>query len=610
MSPGGIPPVIHVSQYDSDFTIVFTLFSTVGDFSIESGTTAMVRGTKSSGTGYSADAAINISAKTVTVTGNQQMTAAAGQNVFEITLYKNNKEISSKNFILLCERAALDMDTIEDKTIARELDNLDQFVAEAEAAADRAENASVSLRAIKTALLNCFQHVAWTDEHGQDYYDALEVAFDSKELASITAVFTQGSATIYPDTPLDDLKQYLVVTANYTDSTSAPVTDYTLRGTLAVGTSTITVTYGGKTATFNVNVSSSYRYITTGDIYYQSGLVDFEVTDGNIEYSGKESTSKTLFAGFMLKPSIKHIKFIYKPSGEQSLRRNGLFRIIIARRGASFVGCDFQYSYLFTPNSSGNEYTATKDTSLSTVTCSDSSFIGASSSEWDGYFNNKEVDVVIENGTLTISCDGYYCTYSNAELIGFWIDGQPCPKLYDVKVCEESSWHYLTADDIDFQKGLTGFTVNDADIDFSAAVNFSAVVFKSSVKHVEFVYNPEGNSRLRNDSTFRVIISKSGTSLVACDYHTSYLFALNSGGTAYGATADDTLSDVTCNDPDFMEVQNGYFNGKTVEMFLKNGQLTVSSSGYFCTYTNAELIGFWPVLNVLNKWYDVKVYEE
>lgn len=310
MSPGGIPPVIHVSQYDSDFTIVFTLFSTVGDFTIESGTTAMVRGTKSSGTGYSADAAINISAKTVTVTGNQQMTAAAGQNVFEITLYKNNKEISSKNFILLCERAALDMDTIEDKTIARELDNLDQFVAEAEAAADRAENASVSLRAIKTALLNCFQHVAWTDEHGQDYYDALEVAFNGKELASITAVFTQGSATIYPDTPLDDLKQYLVVTANYTDSTSAPVTDYTLRGTLAEGTSIITAIYGGKTATFDVVVTAlpwdfewnastkqapsnmeaqSFDFTTYPGFMYANNMnfyIENSVGDGEIEFHG------------------------------------------------------------------------------------------------------------------------------------------------------------------------------------------------------------------------------------------------------------------------------------------------------------------------------------
>jgi len=149
MAPGGVPPVIHVSQYDSDFTITFTLFSLFGGFTIESGTAAQIRGTKSSGTGYSADAAINISAKTVTVTGDAQMTAAAGQNVFEIVLKKNNKEISSKNFILHVERAALDADTITDESVLRELDAIiegaetaTQAAEDAEDAADRAEAAA------------------------------------------------------------------------------------------------------------------------------------------------------------------------------------------------------------------------------------------------------------------------------------------------------------------------------------------------------------------------------------------------------------------------------------------------------------------------------------
>lgn len=152
MSPGGVPPVIHVSQYDSDFTITFTLFSLFGGFTIESGTTAQIRGTKSSGTGYSADAAINISAKTVTVTGNAQMTAAAGQNIFEIVLKKNNKEISSKNFILHVERAALDADTITDESVLKELNAIiegaetaTQAAEEANDAADRAEAAAQSL---------------------------------------------------------------------------------------------------------------------------------------------------------------------------------------------------------------------------------------------------------------------------------------------------------------------------------------------------------------------------------------------------------------------------------------------------------------------------------
>ena len=111
----------------------------------------------------------------------------------------------------------------------------------------------------KEALLACFEHVAWIDEHGQDYYDDLESAlYPDTGLVSISAVFTQGSAVIYPSTPLNDLKAYLVVTGYYNDGTSKTITDYALSGTLTEGTSTITVTVDGKTATFNVVVTAPY----------------------------------------------------------------------------------------------------------------------------------------------------------------------------------------------------------------------------------------------------------------------------------------------------------------------------------------------------------------
>lgn len=113
----------------------------------------------------------------------------------------------------------------------------------------------------KTALLDCFAHVAWVDEHGQDYYDALEDALYSvSELTSITAVFNQGSAIIYDTDTLDTLKQYLTVTANYSDGTTQTVTNYALSGTLTEGTSTITASYGGKTDTFEVTVTDSLLY--------------------------------------------------------------------------------------------------------------------------------------------------------------------------------------------------------------------------------------------------------------------------------------------------------------------------------------------------------------
>lgn len=108
---------------------------------------------------------------------------------------------------------------------------------------------------VKQALLDCFEHVAWTDEHGQDYVDALEAAlYPPAELVSISAVYTQ-SGTVYDTASLDDLKPDLVVTAHYDDGTSEAVTNYTLSGALSVGTSTVTVSYGGKTTTFSVTVT-------------------------------------------------------------------------------------------------------------------------------------------------------------------------------------------------------------------------------------------------------------------------------------------------------------------------------------------------------------------
>lgn len=108
---------------------------------------------------------------------------------------------------------------------------------------------------VKEALLDCFEHVAWVDEHGQDYVDALETAlYPPANLVRITAVYTQ-SGTVYDTDSLDDLKADLVVTATYDDSSTATVSTYTLSGTLAEGTSTVTVSYGGKNTTFSVTVT-------------------------------------------------------------------------------------------------------------------------------------------------------------------------------------------------------------------------------------------------------------------------------------------------------------------------------------------------------------------
>lgn len=127
IAPIGRPPVIRVGQYDSNFEIEFEMYTIDPiTWDLEEGTTAMVRGTKTDKRGYSADCDIDIPNKKVTVYGDVQMTAAAGPCVYEIVLKKNDKEISSINFTLQVERAALDADTIPSESKIKEIQDIGQ----------------------------------------------------------------------------------------------------------------------------------------------------------------------------------------------------------------------------------------------------------------------------------------------------------------------------------------------------------------------------------------------------------------------------------------------------------------------------------------------------
>ena len=89
-------------------------------------------------------------------------------------------------------------------------------------------------------------------------------------LTHITATYTQ-TATITDASSLDELRPDLVVKAYYYDeetgvSSDYVVTDYTLSGTLEVGTSTITASYKGFTDSFDVIVEDSINYIYKWDL--------------------------------------------------------------------------------------------------------------------------------------------------------------------------------------------------------------------------------------------------------------------------------------------------------------------------------------------------------
>ena len=162
MVPGGIPLSIHLSQYDSDVTLVFQLFASQGTLEIPtSGITAEIRGTKRDGNGISAAGTFEIidSVPTVTVRMTKQMTAIAGKNTFEVVLKaitgSSSFDLPSANFYLDVERAALDYDTLESKSEIQEIEailsNADGIIAALEVSRETQANMAALTSRAETA---------------------------------------------------------------------------------------------------------------------------------------------------------------------------------------------------------------------------------------------------------------------------------------------------------------------------------------------------------------------------------------------------------------------------------------------------------------------------
>ena len=107
--PGGISPIIHVSQYDKGQTWLFNILKGNQAFSIPAGSSVTIQGTKKDGTGF--QYACTFSGSVVTATEEQQMTVLSGDVPAELRITKDNDIIGTLNFIIRVEQSALSDDT-------------------------------------------------------------------------------------------------------------------------------------------------------------------------------------------------------------------------------------------------------------------------------------------------------------------------------------------------------------------------------------------------------------------------------------------------------------------------------------------------------------------
>lgn len=261
-------PTIYMVQNDTGRELKMIL----DDVTLAGTETGAVAIKRSDGSYYTIPATIVTGENAFTADMSQALTQPRQTECQLKVTASDDSIISSYTFCIMVQPST---DGISEEQLGYSVQQLRQ-----DAADIRAGGLPADLRA---ALLQIAEKVAYIDGNGAQYYqDLYDALGPSAILTGITAVYTQSGA-VYTTDALDSLKADLVVTASYSDGTTQTVqsSDYTLSGTLTVGTSMITVTYQDKTTTFTVTVSAPALYpLPAGNKTFMTAGT-MTISDGN-----------------------------------------------------------------------------------------------------------------------------------------------------------------------------------------------------------------------------------------------------------------------------------------------------------------------------------------
>lgn len=148
--PGGVMPVIHLSQYDQDAdgSLLFLIYNGAIPFDL-TGCTATIDGTKPDGTVFTYPCTVYPSY--LTSATYHQMTTVAGEYQAEIRISKDTDIIGTLNFIISVEPAGISTADLSNTDIPALIDKIQKAANQAENAADTAVQASSEAETSKVA---------------------------------------------------------------------------------------------------------------------------------------------------------------------------------------------------------------------------------------------------------------------------------------------------------------------------------------------------------------------------------------------------------------------------------------------------------------------------
>ena len=147
--PNGIPPVIHVSQYDVGRTLQFIIYNGSSQYVFTSGESAILLGTKPDGHIFIYD--LTISNNVLSIDTTEQMLAIPGNVKAEIRVQGADKDIGTANFIFDVEESPIYKDIIYSDS---EIPAIEQAAANIGQAKDAASQAQAYRNEAQTAATN------------------------------------------------------------------------------------------------------------------------------------------------------------------------------------------------------------------------------------------------------------------------------------------------------------------------------------------------------------------------------------------------------------------------------------------------------------------------
>lgn len=231
--------------------------------------------------------------------------------VDNLTTNVANKPLSAAQGVAL--KALIDTITVPDKLPNP---NALTFTGAVTGSYDGSEAVTVEIANLQTsglttaqvnALDGMFKVCAFIKDDISAEYNAFCTAFgiEAATITEISATYSGGAVAV--GTAVTDLTG-IVVTANYSDGSKRTVTGYTLSGTIAEGSNTITVTYDGMTTTFTVTGVAEEVTITSisatydgGDVAVGTAVADLTGLVVTAHYS--DGTSQTV-TGYTLSGTI------------------------------------------------------------------------------------------------------------------------------------------------------------------------------------------------------------------------------------------------------------------------------------------------------------------